>query len=42
MGADEVVAIECGHNVARSVPVQLAAVLHDIALRYTAPCPAGT
>ena len=41
MGADEVVAIECGHNVARSVPVQLAAVLHDIALRYTAPRPAG-
>jgi pimeloyl-ACP methyl ester carboxylesterase len=42
MGADEVVAIECGHNVARSAPVQLAAILDAIALRYTAQRPQGS
>ncbi len=35
MGADEVMEIDSGHNVARSAPVQLAAILGDIAMRYS-------
>jgi pimeloyl-ACP methyl ester carboxylesterase len=34
MQADEVIALDAGHNVARSAPAQLAAVLSDIATRH--------